>query len=168
MTSATTSGSSTRRRCDPAWITVTGIVVCTSTTRPANAAGLMIYETDTGTSYINDGAGWYLIPTAKTPGTFLQAIAGNTARKVQSGIMVIGMAGAGGNPQVQTLTFPSAFANAPVTTFTGSYILGSIAYTTVNGRPNSSTPNAKTDFTVYNVQSSYTGNLDLRYIATDA
>lgn len=40
-------------------LTQRGILVCTSTTRPAHAIGRMIYETDTKITVISDGTTWH-------------------------------------------------------------------------------------------------------------
>ena len=42
-----------------AWVDIGAVVICTSTTRPAAAYdGKMIYETDTGSSYVSQGGTW--------------------------------------------------------------------------------------------------------------
>lgn len=42
------------------------ILVCTATTRPAQAAGRMIFETDTKATYISDGVTWQKVANGDT------------------------------------------------------------------------------------------------------
>lgn len=71
-------------------LTQRGLLVCTSTTRPAHAAGREIYETDTKRSYMSDGTAW----TQKQPTSI--AVRGQSVGTVAPGLNTVTVTIAGG------------------------------------------------------------------------
>lgn len=152
-----------------AWVTPTGNVVCTSGTRPSHAAGLHIYETDTGLEYVSDGSAWNIVPSATKPGAFIQGAVGgmSVVRRIQQGVGSYNMTGGGTNNNVQGITYGVAFNQTPASVMNAQYVLGSVSQVIVNSRPKS-TPLTGIDYMAYSTTSSYTGTVGVNYIASDS